>query len=81
VLGYSWCFHIIYGLCVLGIGFALGRRYGKREGILLGRSEAPLLLRYASLLLGHCLLCQESATVDLSEQILASSSTSNCDPL
>ena len=56
---FPWSLIVLSGLFFFCIGFAWGRRYGLQEGMLLGHKEAPILLRRASLLAGHCLLCQQ----------------------
>jgi len=48
---------IVIGLGMLLLGYIWGRRWGVREGIRLGQTQAPLELRRASLERGYCLLC------------------------
>ena len=41
----------------LSIGCVLGRRWGRSEGLALGRAEAPLRLREQALEAGRCPVC------------------------
>jgi hypothetical protein len=67
MLFYPWGPVVLSWLCFVFIGFVWGRRQGRKEGALLGQREAPLLLREASLLAGHCVLCQQPAPQQSSE--------------
>jgi hypothetical protein len=40
------------------LGYCVGKRLGREEGLAEGQALAPLLLRQQSLAQGYCLLCQ-----------------------
>lgn len=53
----AWAAAVGALLFAVALGYAVGRRRGRREGYRLGRAEAPLLLRAEALVRGACPVC------------------------
>ena len=57
----SWLWLAAVAATCLGVGYAWGRRHGRRQGHRLALAEAPLRLRAEALVRGTCPVCDHVA--------------------